>query len=638
MKPQPQSPKVGARLSLFWEAWERKGAHPWVVSVLKEGFSLDFTEKPKLTSIPTVQSASPSDRQRNKVLQGLIDDLLSKGAVEPVEDTLSPGFYSRLFFVPKKTGGARPIIDLSTLNETLVVPKFKMETVSSIRQGLVIGRYVFSLDLKDAYFHIPIHPSSRKFLRFQFLDKVFQFRALPFGLSSAPWIFTKVMAQVKSLAHEDGIQLFQYLDDWLGQSPSPLVAKRDIRALTLMCQDLGLIINWEKSELEPMQVFDFVGATFDLSRFLIRPTQKHLQEVQEVANLFLGSSGQTAHSWQHLIGVLGAQERFIPFGRLHLRPLQWHLQDHWAAHKDHPGVLVSIPQSFHPHLAWWTDLSHLSTGVPLVPPPHNVRVFTDASTQGWGAHAEGAEFQGFWSPEERLLHINVLEMRAISLALGRLTLSAGASVLVATDNSSVVAYINKQGGTRSRSLWMESLSLFQLVIQLQIRLRARHIPGRLNVIADRLSRQGQVLPTEWSLHPEVVKSIFNMWGTPHVDLFATRHNFKCQTFVSPVPDPMALDTDALSLSWEGMSAYAYPPHQIMPQVLIQFLRTKACRLILIAPRWLNQSWFTELFSLKSEDPVPLPNRPDLLKQPQSDLFHADPSLLQLHAWLLERRP
>ena len=81
-------------------------------------------------------------------------------------DPSSPGFYSRLFFVPKKSGGHRPIIDLSILNRFLIIPKFKMESVHSIRAALDQGSFVFSLDLSDAYFHIPIHPRSRKFLRF----------------------------------------------------------------------------------------------------------------------------------------------------------------------------------------------------------------------------------------------------------------------------------------------------------------------------------------------------------------------------------------------------------------------------------------------------------------------------------------
>ncbi len=119
----------------------------------------------------------------------------------------------------------------------------------------------------------------------------------------------------------------------------------------------------------------------------------------------------------------------------------------------------------------------------------------------------------------------------------------------------------------------------------QIQLFARYIPGKLNVIADGLSRRGQILPTEWSLHPEVVSLIFDQWGAPLVDLFATRENHKCATYVSPVPDSQAWEIDALSLCWDGLDAYAYPPTPIISHVLQKFREAKQCRVLLVAATW-----------------------------------------------------
>ena len=95
--------------------------------------------------------------------------------------------------------------------------------------------------------------------------------------------------------------------------------------------------------------------------------------------------------------------------------------------------------------------------------------------------------------------------------------------------------------------------------QYHITLKARHMPGCLNVMADLLSRSNQVQSTEWSLHPQVFKQICQKWFTPHVDLFATHLNHKLPLYVSPVPDPNAWDIDALNLNWTGLTAYAYPP-------------------------------------------------------------------------------
>ena len=98
----------------------------------------------------------------------------------------SLGFYSRLFLVPKPHQRWRPVIDLSRLNTFLHVEKFKMETPESIRTSLIPGEWISSIDLSDAYLHIPIHPNSRKYLRFCYKAQVFQFTSLPFGLATAP--------------------------------------------------------------------------------------------------------------------------------------------------------------------------------------------------------------------------------------------------------------------------------------------------------------------------------------------------------------------------------------------------------------------------------------------------------------------
>ena len=122
-------------------------------------------------------------------------------------------------------------------------------------------------------------------------------------------------------------------------------------------------------------------------------------------------------------------------------------------------------------------------------------------------------------------------------------------------------------------------------------LRARHIPGRLNVIADKLSRLGQTIQTEWSLHPAVFQAVCSRWHQPQVDLFATRFNNKLPQFVSLVPDPQAWAVDALSLSWEDLDPYAFPPAAILGKVVEKLQDYPCNRIILIAPGWPNMPWF-----------------------------------------------
>ena len=105
------------------------------------------------------------------------------------------------------------MIDLSHLNEFVQLTRFKMETVASVLLSVREGDFLASLDLKDEYFQIPIHPSSRKLLRFTSEGTVYQFRAPCFGLSTVPQVFTRVFAAVSVWAHSHGIRLLRYLDN-----------------------------------------------------------------------------------------------------------------------------------------------------------------------------------------------------------------------------------------------------------------------------------------------------------------------------------------------------------------------------------------------------------------------------------------
>ena len=129
--------------------------------------------------------------------------LVEKGALEVVSDP-SPGFYSRLFLVEKASGGWRPVIDLSPLNGFLQQTRFKMETMASVLASIREGDFMASIDLSDAYFQVPVHKDSRKFLRFTLGGTVYQFKVLCFGLAIAPQVFTRVFTLVSSWAHARG--------------------------------------------------------------------------------------------------------------------------------------------------------------------------------------------------------------------------------------------------------------------------------------------------------------------------------------------------------------------------------------------------------------------------------------------------
>ncbi|XDV16238.1 hypothetical protein PO909_016039 [Leuciscus waleckii] len=152
----------------------------------------------------------------------------------------------------------------------------------------------------------------------------------------------------------------------------------------------------------------------------------------------------------------------------------------------------------------WRATDWYQSGVSLGTSSSVKVVSTDASTSGWGALLEGRPFFGQWSEREKLLHINCLEMMAVDNALRRFRPQiAGHHVLVRSDNMSVVAYINRQGGITSRNLYRLAKRLLVWAQHNLRSLRAAHVPGHLNVGPDRLSRNN-VPAGEWSLHPQTV--------------------------------------------------------------------------------------------------------------------------------------
>ena len=625
----------GGRLQKFAKVWLQKHAHPRVVDLLTHGYQLDFKFRPNLSRIPLILSkyANPA---KQICLQQAVTDMLNKDAITLVRNSTTLGFYSRLFLVPKQNNKWRPVIDLSLINCHLNVPTFKMETAESIRNSLRKNEWLVSIDLRDAYFHIPIHPRSQKYLRFQTKEGVFQFKALPFGIATAPLEFTRVVKEVKIMAMNENLRIHQYLDDWLLRSNSKQQCIRDSENLIHLIQELGWLINFKKSQLTPTQNLDFLGYHFDLEKGLVFPTRKKLDLLAQQIVSIRKSFVTTPRKLMSFIGTLASLEKTIPMSRIQIRPFQWYLKNHWKFPQS-LDLKIPVKISLLKHLRWWEDQLNLMKGAPLHPTEHNVLIFTDASQKGWGAHLGNLSLSGLWKPQETNLHINLLELKAVVLALkGFQDHIVEEKVLICSDNSTVVSYINKEGGTHSLGMCALTWRLMAWTNARRIQIKARHVPGSLNVIADSLSRRDNVIQTEWSLHKQIFHKICTTWHKPTVDLFATRLNFKIQTYVSPVPDQRAWAVDALSISWEGLDGYIYCPVALIPQVVLKMI-TYPCRMIVIAPGWPGMSWFWDLVDLSTNIPMCLPIWENLLKQSHSNRFHKNIVYLNLHVWHLDSR-
>ena len=173
------------------------------------------------------------------------------------------------------------------------------------------------------------------------------------------------------------------------------------------------------------------------------------QNLKAKIQAILAQPSCPVRQFMSLIGLLTATEKQVYLGWLHMRPIQWHLKNNWRVPESLEKV-IPIPTSLHPHLEWWLEEDNVLQGQPLHPLKHALQIFTDASKEGWGAHLDEHTTKGVWSLPESKLHINYLELKAVLLALRDFQQHiANQIVLVATDNTTVVSYINKEGGMRS---------------------------------------------------------------------------------------------------------------------------------------------------------------------------------------------
>ncbi len=629
--------EIGGRLRDYVENWECIGADPWVIQTIASGYKWEFIEEPPLTSSPNVISVASSWKKEIGMDQQ-IQKLLQMNAVEVVTREETPGFYNRFFVVPKKeTDQWRAILDLSQLNQYIVKEKFKMETAEMVREHVKEGEYMVSLDLKDAYRHIMIHPAYRKYLRFVYKGVIYQYRSLPMGISTAPRVFNRVVKWIKGYFQRRGTKVHQYLDDWLLHAGSRQLVHLQAQQVMEVTQKLGFVINLEKSELEPTQDCVHLAYRFRLDHGLVMPTEERWKKIQGKILHMITAETVTAREWQSVLGLLTATEKVVHLGMLHVRDIQKAMLDQWSPFRGDPVEQLIVTDKAKEQLRWWRNRDNVMAGVPLQAFQPTCQIFTDASLIGWGGHLEDMCIKGRWSDQEKTYHINVLELIAVHRVLeGFVHQLQGQTIMVATDNATTVAYIRNQGGTRSASMLGVTQILYQWLEKHRIHIRCRHVPGRLNIIADGLSRETQVANTEWSIHPEVLKTLWQVWDKPLVDMFATKDNCKMSLYVSPIPDSQAVGVDALAMDWKGQHMYMYPPTAILAKVLEKML-SQECSAVLIAPAWSQQRWYPSLLEMLMDHPVKLPEWPTLLKQPKTAIFHPRPEILHLHAWPLSSR-
>ena len=586
----PESEVVAGSTKFHLHEWERITSDPVILQNVG-GVKLSFDDTPVQTSVPRQYKFNDA---QSEIIDNEIQELLQKGVVVPVEDT-ADCFVSNIFLRPKPGNKFRMIIDLSDLNEFISKNHFKMDHLEVATQMLFPGAWLASIDLKEAYYAIPIAEEDQKFLCFQWKERYFKFKCMPFGLSSAPWIFTKTLKPIFSKFHDAGFEGFGYIDDSFIIGESKEECALAISYLTDLFVRLGFRINVEKSVLQPSQKLTFLGYVIDSKEMSVSPTKEKKVKVKDAVTKLLYTKKPKIRTVASILGLLNDVCKGCEYGQAYLKNLEI-LKIKALRKVGRVGFegRMKISWICKDDLKWW--LHHIdTTKKPIRLGNPNVSLETDASMLGWGAVLNDHKAGGRWSIEEASQHINVLELKAVELGLKTLCSSVKPhqGIKVLCDNTTSVAYLKHKGGTKSFECNEIANNIWRWCEGRKIWLTVSHVPGILNVKADFESRNFSD-DTEWAVNRKLFDKVCDAWGVPDIDLFASRNNHQLPTYVSWGPDPGAQHVDAFTLNWNIYNCvYIFPPFRLLNRVL-QKVRADNARAIIVAPTWGGQPWFVPL--------------------------------------------
>ena len=312
-----------------------------------------------------------------------IMDMLEKVAIKQVNHSTDQ-FLSNILLLKKKDGGNRRCVNLKALNSFVPYQHFKMEGLHCLKYLLKENDYLCKIDLKYAYFSVPLCKESRKYVRFLWLGNLYEFLCLCFGLGLAPRIFSKLLKVPIALLRWLNIRLVIYLDDILlmGQTLEENIRGQD--TLIFLLQHLGFIINLKISVLEPTHQLEFLGLQINTCSMVLSLSEEKMKKVISLCQDLLSHPQTTVLELKKLIGLLSSTVQAVLPARLQLRYLQQ--QQIQALNQSHSyqTELILNNQSIQ-ELLWWVENLRLTNGRSLRQHELNLVIQTDASRSGWGA-------------------------------------------------------------------------------------------------------------------------------------------------------------------------------------------------------------------------------------------------------------
>ena len=549
----------------------------------------------------------------SKAIDKEIDKMLKQNIIEKTirekDDVVS-----KIFIREKKDkNGVRVILNLKKLNQQLKTQSFKMAGIRSAIDLITPGCFMASIDLVSAYYSVPVHKDFRKYLKFYYKDKLYQFTCLANGLNQAPFMFTLLLKPVYAYLHSLNLVSTYYLDDSLLLADSPEKCFENIKQTVQLFESLGFFVHKEKSCFVPCQEIEYLGFKLNSFDMSITLTDKRKEKIIRVCKDLLALQKISIRKLSAAIGTMVASFIAIPFGKMYYRQLEKEKTEGLRVNNGNWEKEISLSKEALLEVKWW--LENANTITPISRGKPDAVLVTDASNTGFGCVYQKQIMSGVWSLEEKEMHINILELKAVLFGLKTFVKDlSNMHIRVRVDNMAALHILNNMGSIKNKKLNEIAKEIWSFATHRHIWLSAEYVASQDN-IADAPSRKPVNLDAEWMLNPiDFQKAIKELGFKPNIDLFASKHNKQIEKFISYQPDPEAFWVDAFSLDWGRLDFYAFPPFNIILRVLRKIREDKAVGMVII-PIWKAQPFYPIAMNMLVGSPVILSPRKRLLIMP-----------------------
>ena len=459
--------------------WGNITSDPTILEFVK-GVGIEFTPgfSPEQDSV----QSSVFNRVQQVIVAKEIETLLNKGVIKP--SCHEPGeFIFPIFLRPKRDGTYRMILNLRAFNEFVQYHHFKMDTLETAINMMTTGCFMASIDLKDAYYTVPISTDHQKYLKFIFNGSLYHYTCLPNGLSCTPRVSTKLLKLVYSTLYNLACLGLGYIDDSYLQGDTSSECLENVNCTASLFKKLGFYLHPTKSIVIPTQQLIFLGFVLNSIAMTVTPSEGKIQKLVTACRSLLNNSNPTTQEVCQVIGLIVSNFPGAEYGPLHYRSLESDKTHALELNKGDYKSHMQLTNASIAELEWWIE-NMPTARRNIVRPNPSIVVQTDASTKGWKATLGNDATGGRWTSAEATNHVNILELQAAFFALKAFCNNTHHThVQLQNDNTTAVAYINNMGGSKSPLLNTLAKEIWNWCIERDIWVSAVHIAGKLNTSA-----------------------------------------------------------------------------------------------------------------------------------------------------------